>query len=235
MRKEMRILSVLAAMLLIIAIFAGCAADGSTASESQRTDANSAQTAEESASASAETTSEASAQGAPAGDYTPTAYADIQIKGYEPIVVGLDANVAPKTVENFIDLAESGFYDGLTFHRIMDGFMMQGGDPAGNGTGGSDKNVEGEFEANGVSNPFSHTRGAISMARSQDYNSASSQFFIVQSDSQFLDGEYAAFGYVEDGMDVVDAICAAAQPIDGNGTISPEEQPVIESITIREA
>ena len=114
----------------------------------------------------------------------------------------------------------------------MEGFMMQGGDPKGNGTGGSGQNIVGEFSANGVENPLSHTRGAISMARAQPYDSASSQFFIVHEDSQFLDGQYAAFGYVTEGMDVVDAVCTEAQPLDNNGTIAKSEQPVITSITI---
>ena len=161
--------------------------------------------------------------------------ADIEVKDYGTITVELDGSVAPVTVENFVTLANSGFYDGLTFHRIMDGFMIQGGDPDGNGTGGSDQTITGEFSDNGYENSISHTRGVISMARSSDYDSASSQFFIVQSDSTFLDGQYAAFGHVTEGMDVVDAICADAEPTDDNGTIPAEQQPVITSITIRES
>lgn len=163
-----------------------------------------------------------------------TYYADIIIDGYGTITVKLDQAAAPITVANFVDLAESGFYDGLTFHRIMAGFMMQGGDPNGNGTGGADKDIVGEFAANGYDNPLSHTRGAISMARATDPNSASSQFFIVHEDSQFLDGQYAVFGYVTEGMDVVDAVCETAVPVDNNGTILKDEQPVISSVTIRE-
>lgn len=164
-----------------------------------------------------------------------TYYADIVIQDYGTITVELDQNAAPITVENFISLAESGFYNGLTFHRIVEGFMMQGGDPSGDGTGGSGSTIVGEFEENGYDNTLSHTRGAISMARSSDYDSASSQFFIVQEDaSQSLDGKYAAFGYVVDGIELVDEICEAANPTDGNGAISPEEQPVITTITIRE-
>jgi len=159
--------------------------------------------------------------------------ADIEIADYGTITVELDAEAAPATVENFVKLAKDGFYDGLTFHRIMAGFMMQGGDPDGNGTGGSDQTIPGEFAANGFDNPLSHTRGAISMARSQKPDSASSQFFIVHEDSEFLDGNYAAFGYVTEGIEVVDAVCEAAKPVDNNGTILPEEQPVITSITIR--
>ena len=166
----------------------------------------------------------------PIGKYT----AVIDIRDYGTITLELDGDSAPITVANFVKLAKDGFYDGLTFHRIMDGFMMQGGDPKGNGTGGSEETIPGEFRANGYDNPISHTRGTISMARAQDPNSASSQFFICQADSTFLDGDYAAFGQVTDGMDVVDAICADAQPTDGNGTIPPEAQPVINSVTIQE-
>lgn len=156
----------------------------------------------------------------------------ITVRDYGTITIELDADAAPITVQNFLDLADSGFYDGLTFHRIMEGFMIQGGDPEGTGMGGSDKTIKGEFSANGVENPLSHTRGAISMARSSAMDSASSQFFIVQKDSTFLDGQYACFGYVTDGMDVVDAIAADAQPTDGNGTIPADQQPVIESVKV---
>ena len=178
-----------------------------------------------------QTPADASASAAePIGKYT----AVIDIADYGAITLELDGDSAPLTVANFVKLAKDGFYDGLTFHRIMDGFMMQGGDPNGNGTGGSDETIPGEFSANGCDNPISHTRGTISMARAQDPNSASSQFFICQADSTFLDGNYAAFGHVTEGMDVVDAICADAQPTDDNGTIPPEAQPIINSITIQE-
>lgn len=160
--------------------------------------------------------------------------AEIVVKDYGTIKLELDADTAPVTVTNFVMLAQNGFYDGLTFHRIMAGFMMQGGDPLGNGTGGSAWNILGEFAANGIENNISHTRGAISMARAQNPNSASSQFFIVHEDSLFLDGQYAGFGYVTEGMEVVDAICTDAQPIDENGMIAVEARPVIESITILE-
>lgn len=178
-----------------------------------------------------QTPADASASAAePIGKYT----AVIDIADYGAITLELDGDSAPLTVANFVKLAKDGFYDGLTFHRIMDGFMMQGGDPNGNGTGGSDETIPGKFSANGCDNPISHTRGTISMARAQDPNSASSQFFICQADSTFLDGSYAAFGRVTDGMDVVDAICADAQPTDDNGTIPPEAQPVINSVTIQD-
>lgn len=142
----------------------------------------------------------------------------------------LDADTAPITVTNFVKLVQDNFYDGLTFHRIIDGFMIQGGDPKGDGTGGADEEIKGEFSNNGVKNDISHVRGTISMARSTDPDSASSQFFIVQSDSTYLDGDYAAFGHVTSGMDIVDKICKDAKPSDGNGTIAKDQQPVIESI-----
>ena len=160
-------------------------------------------------------------------------YADIEVEDYGTITVALAKEYAPGTVENFITLAESGFYNGLTFHRIMEDFMMQGGDPNGNGTGGSDTTIFGEFKQNGFDNPLSHTRGAISMARAMDPDSASSQFFIVHEDSLFLDGSYAVFGYVTEGMEIVDQICEGSEPTDNNGTIPREDQPVINTITIR--
>ena len=158
----------------------------------------------------------------------------IKIKGkdYGTISVELDADVAPITVTNFVDLAKDGFYDGLTFHRIISGFMIQGGDPLGNGTGGSDKTIKGEFSENGVENSISHVRGTISMARSQDYDSASSQFFIMHKDNPGLDGQYAAFGTVTKGMEVVDKICEDTQVEDENGTVAAENQPVIKSIKV---
>ena len=160
-------------------------------------------------------------------------FADIKIQDHGTITIELDTESAPITTDNFIKLAEDGFYDGLTFHRIIEGFMMQGGDPDGNGTGGSENTIEGEFSENGHDNALSHTRGAVSMARSNDYNSASSQFFIVHEDSTFLDGQYAVFGYVTEGMDIVDEICTTAQPADGDGTIPADAQPVMSSVTIR--
>lgn len=159
-------------------------------------------------------------------------HAEISVQDYGTISLELDADTAPVTVTNFIKLAQDGFYNGLTFHRIMDGFMIQGGDPLGNGMGGSDENIEGEFSSNGVDNNISHTRGTISMARATDPNSASSQFFIVQTDSTFLDGDYAGFGHVTEGIEIVDKICQDAQPTDDNGTIPSDAQPVIQSIVI---
>ena len=159
-------------------------------------------------------------------------HAEITVRDYGTIKLELDASVAPITVENFVKLAKSGFYDGLTFHRIMDGFMIQGGDPDGNGTGGSDEKIKGEFSKNGVPNPISHVKGVISMARSNDPDSASSQFFITVADSTFLDGSYAAFGRVTEGMEVAEKIAKDAKPVDNNGTIPADQQPVIEKIVI---
>lgn len=130
----------------------------------------------------------------------------IEMDNGSTIKIELDASVAPITVANFEKLVKEGFYDGLTFHRIIPGFMIQGGDPLGNGMGGSKETIKGEFASNGVSNPLKHTRGVISMARSMDPNSASSQFFIMHADAPHLDGNYAAFGKVVEGMDVVDQI-----------------------------
>ena len=159
---------------------------------------------------------------------------EIDVKDYGKIKLELDPTAAPLTVQNFLNLVNEGFYDGLTFHRIMEGFMIQGGDPKGNGTGGSTNQIKGEFESNGVKNPISHKRGVISMARSNNMNSASSQFFIVHQDSTFLDGQYAAFGAVTEGMEVVDKIATGVKPVDNNGTIPAENQPVINSIKIIE-
>lgn len=154
-------------------------------------------------------------------------YAQIEIADYGTITVELDADVAPITVENFMSLAQSGYYDGATFHRIMEGFMMQGGEGDG-----SAKTIKGEFSANGVDNPIQHKRGVISMARAQDVDSASSQFFIMHQDASYLDGQYAAFGHVTEGMEIVDKICEESQPIDNNGTIPADQQPVITTVTI---
>ncbi len=160
-------------------------------------------------------------------------HVEIDVKDYGIIAVELDGKNAPITVANFMLLAQEGFYDGLTFHRIIKGFMIQGGDPSGNGTGGSGKSIKGEFSANGVENPLLNTRGAIAMARQGGKNdSATSQFFIVHKDSPNLDGEYAVFGYVTSGMDIVDKICDDTKVQDGNGTVLAADQPVIESVKV---
>ena len=157
-------------------------------------------------------------------------YVQMDIANYGVITAELDADVAPITVTNFMKLAESGFYDGLTFHRIINGFMIQGGDPKGNGTGGSGQTIKGEFSSNGVKNDMLHERGVLSMARSMMPDSASSQFFIMHEAAPHLDGQYAAFGKVLTGMEVVDAICQSVPVTDGNGSVAKENQPVITSI-----
>ncbi len=159
-------------------------------------------------------------------------HAEIVVENYGTIYVELDADNTPITVTNFVDLANSGFYDGLTFMRVMEGFMIQGGDPNRDCTGGSDTTIKGEFANNGVANNISHKRGTISMARAgYSMDSASSQFFICNADAEFLDGDYAAFGTVTDGMDVVDAITADFAA--WNGVIANKDiQPVITTIKI---
>ena len=163
---------------------------------------------------------------------TGTHHATIEVKDYGTIKLELYADVAPITVANFAKLVNEGFYDGLTFHRIIEGFMIQGGDPQGTGYGGSSENIKGEFKANGVTNNISHVRGVISMARSSAYNSASSQFFIVHKDSTFLDGQYAGFGKVTSGIEIVDKICEDTPVTDRNGTVTKANQPIIEKITM---
>ena len=221
---------------------------------------NSETTANDSSSAKNPTATDDSSEKVEAIPSEDVVKAEIVIKDYGTIKLDLYADEAPKTVANFVKLTKDGFYNGLTFHRIMADFMMQGGDPEGTGMGGSDENVEGEFSSNGHDNSISHIRGTISMARSgsgyeqylqmgyklsdfpdealtdlkRAYNSGSSQFFIVHKDSTFLDGNYAAFGRVTEGMDVVDAVCEDAKPTDDNGTIPKDAQPVIETVKIVE-
>lgn len=210
-----RILSFITAILMILAL-ASCSSSNGTDDPVEDTSQNGV--------ASDENT----APDGFTGDYT----AVIKIRNYGTITLSLDSGSAPETVENFAALAADGFYDGLTFHRIIKNFMIQGGDPLGTGMGGSEKKIPGEFKLNGYANNLKHTRGAISMARSSDYDSASSQFFIVHKDSPHLNGSYACFGYVTSGMSVVDKICEDANPTDNNGKIEKGDQPVIESITV---
>lgn len=161
---------------------------------------------------------------------------EIVVKDMGTIKLELDADEAPITVTNFVNLAKEGFYDGLTFHRVVEGFMIQGGDPNADGTGGSEKTIKGEFSDNGVDNSISHTRGTISMARTQyDNDSASSQFFIVHKDSTFLDGSYASFGHVTEGMEIVDKIAKETPVYDtASGYVAKVNQPVIETIKVIE-
>lgn len=146
-------------------------------------------------------------------------HVEMSVQDFGVIQLELYPDIAPITVENFVSLVEDGFYDGLTFHRIIKDFMIQGGDPKGDGTGGSDKEIKGEFSSNGVENTLSHTRGVISMARSNNPDSASSQFFIMHKDTPRLDGQYAAFGKVTEGMDVVDEI--ASVKVENDAPVEP--------------
>lgn len=164
-------------------------------------------------------------------------YAEIKVRGYGSIIVKLDHSAAPITVDNFVKLAEEGFYDGLTFHRFVKDFVIQGGDPRGDGTGSSPDTIKGEFSENGVNNPIKHKRGTISMARSMSYNSASSQFFICVATSDgvsySLDGKYAAFGEVVSGMELVDRMMADVGDLPGAAyALDKENQPVMESVRI---
>ena len=157
---------------------------------------------------------------------------EMSVKDYGIVKMDLDKSVAPITVKNFVKLVKGGFYDGKTFHRVMKDFMIQGGSPTNDSNGGLKDRIKGEFMLNGVENSLSHKRGVVSMARSNDYNSASCQFFIVQKDSEDLDGKYAAFGWVTEGMDIIDEIANNTKVEDGNGTVLIENQPVIEYIKI---
>ena len=207
-------------------MLAGCGSKTDTTDTTETTEATSA--ADETSDGAADT-----ADTSEDGELlTGLHHVTIDVQDYGTISLELDADTAPISVTNFINLANEGFYDGLTFHRIISGFMIQGGDPNGNGTGGSEKTIKGEFSANGVENDISHVRGVISMARANDPDSGSSHFFIVHEDSTFLDGQYAAFGHVTDGMDVVDAICEAVPVQDNNGTVAAADQPVITAVTV---
>lgn len=247
--KNKKIIAVLCSAFLAASMLAGCGADnsnndndtaaekpldGTAATSEEIKEAVSEKEAEEAGFDDGSEEGEAASSQAVNTDEQVTGihHAEISVQDYGTISLELDADKAPVTVTNFIKLAQDGFYNGLTFHRIMDGFMIQGGDPLGNGTGGSDENIKGEFSSNGVENDISHTRGTISMARATDPDSASSQFFIVQADSTFLDGDYAGFGHVTEGIEIVDKICQDAQPTDDNGTIPSDAQPVIQSIVI---
>ena len=207
-------------------MLAGCGSKTDTTETTETTEATSA--ADETSDGAADTADTSENEELLTGLHHVT----IDVQDYGTISLELDADTAPISVTNFINLANEGFYDGLTFHRIISGFMIQGGDPNGNGTGGSEKTIKGEFSANGVENDISHVRGVISMARANDPDSGSSQFFIVHEDSTFLDGQYAAFGHVTDGMDVVDAICEAVPVQDHTGPVAAADQPGITAVTV---
>ena len=234
-----RYFSIIAIMALVVCMFAGCDSKKSNTSSNANSGTSSSESAKQEETAVPEST-ESTDAGSDISSSDDTKqlsgkhHVVIKVKKYGNIKVELDADTAPISVTNFINLAKKGFYDGLTFHRIIDGFMIQGGDPSGDGTGGSDETIKGEFSDNGVENNISHVRGTISMARSSENDSASSQFFIVQSDSTYLDGQYAGFGKVTSGMDIVDKICKDTPVTDSNGTVEKENQPVIEKITVKD-
>lgn len=220
-----KFLSLLLSAMLIVAGLTSCGTDSTSGAEAWTKD-NSKSASSKTAESKVNSTEETKDM------LTGKHHVEITVKDKGVITVELDADTAPITVTNFVDLANSGFYNGLTFHRIIEGFMIQGGDPKGNGTGGSDKNIKGEFAANGIKNDISHERGVISMARSSAYDSASSQFFIMHKTSTHLDGQYAAFGHVTSGMDIVDDLAENTPVSDSNGTVEKANQPVIESIKV---
>ena len=234
-----RYFSIIAIMALVVCMFAGCGSKKSNTSSNANSGTSSSESAKQEETAVPEST-ESTDAGSDISSSDDTKQLSgkhqvvIKVKKYGNIKVELDADTAPISVTNFVNLAKKGFYDGLTFHRIIDGFMIQGGDPSGDGTGGSDETIKGEFSDNGVENNISHVRGTISMARSSENDSASSQFFIVQSDSTYLDGQYAGFGTVTSGMDIVDKICKDTPVTDSNGTVEKENQPGIEKITVKD-
>ena len=217
---------------LFSAALTGCSSDTADTGDTKASDTEGSGNADDSDPARTGEDTDSGDPGTNTGLQNGLHHVEIDINGYGTIALELDADTAPISVTNFMALAEDGFYDGLTFHRIIDGFMIQGGDPLGNGTGGSDTNIKGEFAKNGIDNSISHKRGVISMARSGDPDSASSQFFIVHEDSTFLDGEYAAFGHVTEGMDIVDQICKATPVQDDNGTVGTDDQPVINTVKV---
>lgn len=156
------------------------------------------------------------------------------IKDYGEVTIELYGDIAPVTVANFVNLVKQGFYNGLTFHRAIEGYMLQGGDPKGDGTGNSATKIFGEFKSNGFENSLSHKRGVLSMARARNKNSASCQFFIMVCDETRLDGDYAEFGKVTKGMDIIDSIMTTVKNSDPNGMLSSDKQPIIERIEMLE-
>lgn len=231
--KMKKLLTILAAFILCFGVLTGCGdtdkdTNHSTSQKKDTTDTSSTEK-DKSTDADSSSNDDSSSEDELLSG---THHVEIDIKDYGVISVELDADTAPITVTNFINLAKDKFYDGLTFHRIISGFMIQGGDPLGTGTGGSDHEIKGEFSSNGVENNISHTRGTISMARATPPDSASSQFFIVHEDSTPLDGNYAGFGHVTDGIEIVDKICEDTPVQDGDGTVASEDQPIINSIKV---
>ena len=226
-----KFLGILLTMVLVLGTLTACGSAGNDKSDTS-SKADTSSSAEVSSSSETDSSEAEDSKQSEEKPLTGKHHAEIVVKDYGTIKLELDADTAPISVTNFVKLAKEGFYDGLTFHSIISGFMIQGGVPKGDGTGGSDQTIKGEFKENGVENNISHVRGVISMARSMENDSASSQFFIVHKDSTFLDGQYAGFGKVTDGMEVVDKICKKVKVEDEDGTTLPENQPVIETIKV---
>ena len=227
--KKLTMLFLCMSLLSMAVVGCGSGEKDAAPAENQKTEDAEPETAQD---AEPETAQDAEPDAADSSEELLTGlhHVEVEVADYGTIALELDADTAPISVTNFVNLANEGFYDGLTFHRIISGFMVQGGDPLGNGTGGSDTTIKGEFSSNGIENDISHVRGVISMARSMDPDSASSQFFIVHEDSTFLDGDYAAFGYVTSGIEIVDDICENTTGQDANGVVPMENRPVIEKI-----
>ncbi len=230
-QKEMIIVGAVAAAAVLLVIVLAIVMPGTktsyTSDDQTCTDPNHSHNHVE------EEVSHAAGDGATLDTAVATHYVTIEIADYGTIKAELYGKSAPVTVANFVALAEKGFYSGTTFHRIMENFMMQGGAPTE--SSGTAEAIVGEFTSNGFENNLLHLRGVLSMARTSVPDSASSQFFIVHQDSPHLNGDYAAFGRVTEGLDVVDAVCTGVTPTDGNGSIAEEDQPVITSITVTEA
>ena len=222
MKKMFKIIALMAAVLLVL-----CSCSNETVFTS-KTDGNNAVTE----NTQAETVEKNNGK---LSDSNSSNLVKFTMENGGSFVIELYPQYAPETVENFKNLVSTGFYDGLTFHRVVEGFMAQGGDPEGTGFGGSDKTITGEFALNGfTTNTLSHTRGVVSMARSTEFDSASSQFFICYDDASFLDGQYAAFGKVIEGMEVVDAFLEVERRYSGQELSSPVEPIVIESAVVVE-
>jgi len=231
--KELLIVGAVALVLVIVVIILAISLPGTPTDTTACTDPNHDHSHDHSHEQTEATQHQGDGDGATLETAQATHYVTIEIADYGTIKAELYGNTAPKTVQNFVELAQKGYYNGLNFHRIIEGFMMQGGAP------GADSepvaSINGEFTDNGFTNNLLHLRGVLSMARTSEPNSASSQFFIIHQDSPHLDGQYAAFGMVTEGMDVVDAVCTAAEPTDGNGAIAEDARPVITSLTVTEA
>lgn len=213
--KKIRILCMILSATLVLFAFAGCG-DKKEPSDKEKT-----------SSAEATDSSNGLKQFDAGQILSGKHHVSMELKDYGTVVFELDADEAPITVTNFCELAKSGYYDGLTFHRILPENLMQGGDPEGTGMGGPGYSIKGEFKDNGVDNKVSHTEGAISMARGADYDSAGSQFFVCAADCSYYDGQYAAFGHVTEGLDIIKQICNTVRVQDENGMVGDSDRPVI--------